>query len=91
VPSCEEAGILGAVTGIVGSLQAEEALKVLLGAGAPLQGRLWQHDGLAGESRVIAFPKDLGCPVCSDHPVIKDLARYAEQVSPRGHVLAATR
>lgn len=91
VPSCEEAGILGAVTGLVGSLQAEEALKVLLGAGTPLQGRLWQHDGLAGETRVIAFPRDPRCPVCSDHPIIRDLARYDEQVSPRGHVLTPTR
>jgi adenylyltransferase/sulfurtransferase len=91
VPSCEEAGILGAVTGMVGSVQAEEALKVLLGAGSPLQGRLWQHDGLRGETRVIAFPKDPACPVCSAKPVITDLAHYADQVSPRGHVVAQAR
>lgn len=91
VPTCEEAGILGAVTGLVGSLQAEEALKVLLRAGSPLSGRLWQHDGLGGETRVIPFPKDASCPVCSAHPVIRDLAQYADQVSPRGHVLAKAR
>lgn len=91
VPSCEEAGILGAVTGMVGTVQAEEALKVLLGVGAPLQGRLWQHDGLRGETRVIGFPKDASCPVCSVHPVITDLARYADQVSARGHFLASPR
>jgi molybdopterin-synthase adenylyltransferase len=89
VPSCEQAGILGAVTGMVGTVQAEEALKVLLGVGSVLQGRLWQHDGLRGETRVIGFPKDASCPVCSAHPVITDLARYADQVSPRGHVLAS--
>lgn len=91
VATCEEAGILGAVTGLVGSLQAEEAIKVLLGVGSPLTGRLWQHDGLRGETRVIAFPRDAACPVCSAHPVITDLAKYADQVSPRGHVLAQTR
>jgi adenylyltransferase/sulfurtransferase len=76
---------------MVGSVQAEEALKVLLGAGSPLQGRLWQHDGLRGETRVIVFPKDPACPVCSANPVITDLAHYADQVSPRGHVVAQAR
>ncbi len=85
--SCEEAGILGAVTGVIGSLQAEEAIKVLLGTGATLNGRILQHDGLGAETRTIEFPQDPGCPVCSVDPRIKDLARYEEQVSPRGHVL----
>ncbi len=87
VPSCEEAGILGAVTGVVGSLQAEEAVKALLGVGASLTGRLLDHDGLSGETRTISFDKDPECPVCSNHPRITSLARYAEQVSARGHVL----
>lgn len=87
VPSCEEAGILGAVTGVVGSVQAEEALKVLLGAGEPLRGRIFQHDALRAENRTIEFPRDPDCPVCSAHPRIRDLARYDEQVSARGHVL----
>lgn len=87
VPACEEAGILGAVTGVIGSVQAEEALKVLLGAGEPLRGRLLEHDALKGESRAISFSRDLECPVCSASPLITDLSRYAEQVSPRGHVL----
>lgn len=89
VPTCEEAGILGAVTGMVGTVQAEEALKVLLGVGEPLAGRLWQHDGLRGETRVIAFPHDPECPVCSTHPLVTDLSSYADRVSPRGHVLVA--
>ena len=87
VPSCEEAGIIGAATGVVGSVQAEEALKVLLGVGEPLSGRIFQHDGLRGETRITAYPADPDCPVCSSHRRITDLSRYADQVSPRGHVL----
>jgi molybdopterin/thiamine biosynthesis adenylyltransferase len=87
VPSCEEAGIIGAVTGVIGSVQAEEALKVLLGVGDPLSGRIFQHDGLRGEVRITDFGRDPGCPVCSSRARITDLSRYAEQVSPRGHVL----
>jgi len=87
VPTCEEAGIIGAATGVIGSVQAEEALKVLLGVGEPLSGRIFQHDGLRGETRVTTFPRDPNCPVCSPQARITDLSRYAEQVSPRGHVL----
>jgi molybdopterin-synthase adenylyltransferase len=86
VPTCEEAGILGAVTGIVGSVQAEEVTKLILGVGDVLAGRLFEHDGLRGQTRIVPFSKDPHCPVCSPHPRITDLARYAEQVSPRGHV-----
>ena len=87
VPSCEEAGIIGAATGVVGSVQAEEALKLVLAVGTPLSGRIFQHDGLSGEARVTTFPRDPDCPVCSARARIRDLSRYAEQVSPRGHVL----
>ena len=87
VPSCNEAGILGPVTGIVGSVQAEEALKVLLDAGEVLSGRLFEHDGLSGDSRLVRFARDPRCPVCSQSPRITDLSRYADQVSARGHVL----
>ncbi len=88
VPTCEEAGIMGATTGVVGSVQAEEAIKVLLGVGDPLSGRIFQHDGLRSENRTTSFSKDPRCPVCSTRPRITDLARYTEQVSPRGYVLA---
>ena len=87
VQSCEQAGILGAVTGVVGSMQAEEAIKLLLGAGETLRGRLLTHDGLRAETRTVDFPKDPACPVCSVRPRIDNLSRYQEQVSPRGHVL----
>ena len=88
VQSCEEAGIIGAATGVVGSVQAEEALKVLLGVGTPLSGRIFQHDGLRGETRITAFRRDPNCPACSARASITDLSRYDEQVSPRGHVIA---
>ena len=87
VLTCEQAGIIGAATGVVGSVQAEEALKVLLGAGTLLSGRIFRHDGLQGETRVTPFPKDPNCPACSPRARITDLTRYAEQVSPRGNVL----
>ena len=87
VQTCEEAGIMGAATGVVGSVQAEEVIKVLLGVGHPLSGRIFQHDGLLGETRTTTFPRDPDCPVCSSRARIRDLARYGEQVSPRGHVL----
>jgi len=87
VQTCEEAGIMGAATGAVGSVQAEEALKVVLGVGSPLSGRIFQHDGLLGGTRTTAFPRDPDCPVCSSRARITDLGRYEEQVSPRGHVL----
>jgi molybdopterin-synthase adenylyltransferase len=87
VQTCEEAGVIGAASGVVGSVQAEEALKVLLEVGTPLSGRIFQHDGLRGETRITTFPRDPDCPVCSPRARITDLARYAEQVSPRGHVL----
>jgi molybdopterin/thiamine biosynthesis adenylyltransferase len=88
VVTCEEAGILGAATGVVGSVQAEEAIKLLLNVGTPLSGRIFQHDGLRGEARVTSFPRDPDCPVCSPRARITDLSRYDQQVSPRGHVLA---
>lgn len=85
--SCEEAGIMGAATGVVGSVQAEEALKLLLEVGTPLSGRIFRHDGLNGEARITTFARDANCPVCSARARITELARYNEQVSPRGHVL----
>ena len=88
VQTCEEAGIIGAATGVIGSVQAEEAIKILLGVGEPLSGRIFQHDGLRGETRTTAFPRDPDCPVCSSRSRITDLSRYAAQVSARGHVLA---
>jgi adenylyltransferase/sulfurtransferase len=88
VQTCEEAGIIGAATGVIGSVQAEETLKVILGVGQPLSGRIFQHNGLTAETRITSFPKDPSCPVCSKTGPILDLVDYARRVSPRGHVLA---
>jgi molybdopterin/thiamine biosynthesis adenylyltransferase len=87
VPSCEEAGILGPVTGVVGSFQALEAIKVLLKTGDLLSGRILQFDGLRGSTRVTTFPRDPDCPACSEKRWITDLSHYADQVSPRGHLI----
>lgn len=86
IQTCEEAGIIGAATGVIGSVMAEEALKVMLNAGTPLSGRIFRYDGLGGDARITTFPRDADCPVCSSRARITDLSRYEEQVSPRGHV-----
>lgn len=64
VPSCAEAGVLGALTGVVGSLQALEVMKEILGIGESLAGRLMIYDGLGAEVRTVRLPKDPDCPVC---------------------------
>ena len=74
IPSCAEAGVLGALCGMVGSLQATEVLKELLGIGESLAGYLLICDGLNTTFRKIKVKRDPGCPLCGDAPVIKDLS-----------------
>ena len=64
-PSCAEAGVIGALPGILGTLQALEALKIILGVGQPLLGRLLRFDGLNGTFDILNLPKDPTCPVCA--------------------------
>jgi molybdopterin-synthase adenylyltransferase len=64
VPSCSEAGVLGALTGVVGSLQALEVMKEILGIGESLAGRLMIYDGLSAETRTVRLPKDRECSAC---------------------------
>ena len=64
VPACSEAGILGAVAGVVGTLMAVEALKELLGIGEGLSGRLLLYDALATSTRIVRFKRRAGCPTC---------------------------
>jgi molybdopterin/thiamine biosynthesis adenylyltransferase/rhodanese-related sulfurtransferase len=81
-PSCAEAGVLGVLPGIIGSLQAMEAIKVLLGIGEPLVGRLMAYDALEGTFRTFKLNRDPGCPTCS---IPKDqvvIAEYDELCMP---------
>jgi adenylyltransferase/sulfurtransferase len=78
VPSCQEAGVLGVLCGIIGSLQAIEAVKLLLGIGDSLTGRLLFVDSLGMEFREVRVRRDPNCPVCGDHPTITDLIDYHE-------------
>ena len=63
-PSCAEAGVLGPLPGVVGSMMAVEAVKVIAGAGTPLRGEMLIYDALYGETRKIALKRRVDCPVC---------------------------
>jgi len=78
VPSCSEAGVLGALAGVMGSLQAMEVLKVLLCVGEPLVGRLLMFDGARAQFREIEWVRNPKCPVCGDNPTITDLQEYSQ-------------
>jgi molybdopterin/thiamine biosynthesis adenylyltransferase/rhodanese-related sulfurtransferase len=77
-PSCAEGGVLGVLPGIVGSLQANETIKLLLGIGDPLVGRLLLFDALATEFNEVKLRKDASCPVCGEHPTITEYIDYVE-------------
>ncbi|GIV79504.1 molybdopterin-synthase adenylyltransferase MoeB [Litorilinea aerophila] len=78
VPSCAEAGVLGVLPGIVGSIQAIEAIKLILGIGEPLVGRLLMIDTLDMSFRVLKVHKDPNCPVCGEHPTVTELIDYEQ-------------
>ena len=78
VPTCQEAGVIGAVAGVIGTLQANEVLKVLLGIGRPLLGRLLIFNGLSTEFREVGVPRDPNCPLCGAHPTVTELIDYEE-------------
>jgi sulfur-carrier protein adenylyltransferase/sulfurtransferase len=77
-PSCAEGGVLGVLPGIVGSLQANEALKLALGIGESLAGRLLLFDALAAEFSEVTLRRDPNCPVCGEHPTITEYIDYVE-------------
>jgi len=76
VPSCAEGGVLGVLPGIIGSLQANEVIKLIVGVGDPLIGRLVLFDALKMKFRELKLRKDPNCPVCSDHPTQTSLIDY---------------
>jgi len=82
-PSCAEGGVLGVLPGIVGSLQAAEALKLCLGVGESLSGRLLLFDALATEFSEVRLRRDPNCPVCGEHPTITEYVDYVEFCSGR--------
>lgn len=81
-PSCAEAGVLGAVPGVIGTLQAVETIKILLGIGEPLVGRLLVYDGMAAEFRAFSTARDPACPACSDPEAPPTLVDYDETCRP---------
>jgi molybdopterin/thiamine biosynthesis adenylyltransferase/rhodanese-related sulfurtransferase len=91
VPSCAEAGVLGVLPGIVGSIQAVEAIKLILGKGEPLIGRLLMIDTLDMSFRTLKVQRDPNCPVCGEHPTVTQLIDYEQFCGlPSRNGLAAT-
>ena len=82
-PSCAEGGVLGVLPGIIGSLQANEALKLALGIGESLSGRLLLFDALSTEFSEVTLRRDPNCPVCGEHPTITEYIDYVEFCSGR--------
>ena len=85
-PSCQEAGVLGVLPGIIGLVQAVEAVKLLIGRGEPLVGRLLLYDALEQRFREVKYVRDQDCPACGDHPMKELLPEYTEAscaIAPR--------
>ena len=78
VPNCQEGGVLGVLAGVIGNLQVVEVLKLILGIGKPLVGKLLIYDALNTEFRNLRLRKDANCPVCGEKPTIKELIDYEE-------------
>ncbi|MDO8673255.1 MAG: ThiF family adenylyltransferase, partial [Dehalococcoidia bacterium] len=76
VPSCQEAGVLGVLPGMIGVIQAIETVKQILGIGTSLVGRLLLFDALAMEFRQVRLRKNPTCPICGDNPTIHELIDY---------------
>ena len=76
VPSCAEGGVLGVLPGVIGTIQATETIKLILGGGTPLIGRLLLYDAWNMQFRQLKLRRDRACPVCGDHPTIRELIDY---------------
>ncbi len=78
VPTCKQAGVIGAMGGVIGSLQAMEAVKYIIGQGDLLTGRLLTYDALKMQFRTVPLPKDCHCAVCGENPTITELIDYEQ-------------
>jgi adenylyltransferase/sulfurtransferase len=78
VPSCAEGGVLGVLPGVVGTIQATETIKLIIGQGDPLIGRLLLFDALQMKFRTLKLQRDVECPVCGDHPTVTKLIDYEQ-------------
>jgi sulfur-carrier protein adenylyltransferase/sulfurtransferase len=90
VPSCAEGGVLGVLPGIVGTIQAAETLKLILGKGEPLIGRLLLFEALAMKFRELKLRRNPECPVCGDHPTVTKLIDYVQFCGIRGEEAPTT-
>jgi molybdopterin/thiamine biosynthesis adenylyltransferase/rhodanese-related sulfurtransferase len=86
VPSCAEGGVLGVLPGIIGSLQAAEAIKLITGAGEPLIGRMLLFDALTATFRSLRVPKNPDCKLCGPDPEIRELIEYEEYCEPANNM-----
>jgi adenylyltransferase/sulfurtransferase len=77
VPSCAEAGVIGALPGVIGGIQATEVIKLILGVGEPLKNRLLIYDALAMSFRTVKVPRNPACPVCGESPTITEVKDYS--------------
>ena len=92
VPSCAEGGVLGVLPGVIGTIQATEAIKLIMGIGEPLIGRFLIYDALRMKFRELKLKKDLDCPVCGTNPTIRELIDYEQfcGVAPSAQEVAVT-
>lgn len=88
VPSCAEGGVLGILPGLIGVVQATEAIKLILGKGKPLIGRLMHYDALEMKFREFKVRRNPDCPICGDNPTIKELIDYEAFCGVRGQETA---
>ena len=87
IPSCQEAGVLGALAGVIGLIQATETLKLILGIGVPQVGKLILFDALEMDLIKVNVGRDENCPVCSEKPTIKGLVDYEEFCGLKSSIL----
>jgi adenylyltransferase/sulfurtransferase len=91
VPSCAEGGVLGILPGAIGTIQATETVKLILGIGEPLIGRLLLYDALSMRFREMKLRKDPSCPICGENPTVTELIDYQEFCGiPQANAQAAT-